>query len=270
MHSCTISRPSSIFDNPTIDLVADAYGRNAEELEAAFATRFNSSLKLAPERHIVFVAPDFDVTCHVTVPYLLRLGTQKGISCHLFQVVLDANGDVRACEPARASVAASTMAAGSCGVSLRGTLYVVLSAGIPPLLWRVGTLNGDSIVRSARPRLRLDERLLTPLDALPNWLDLSPRGSTWVKTFQREKAAIVLGRLKDDRGGWWYDLVRQCDGRFERIRRKHSRIFDAEWHPQTTVQFNWGTLRNDVLKVKKGAGADDSDIAQSFKRLGLC
>ena len=69
----------------TLEEVADAYGVDM--------LRLKRSPALSSKRCIVFVAPEFDVTCHVTVPYLRPLAGDKGVTFHLVRAISDNGKD---------------------------------------------------------------------------------------------------------------------------------------------------------------------------------
>ena len=50
---------------------------------------FGLDPRLGAERHVVFVAPEFDVTCHVTVPYMRRLLASSGVLFHMITAQAD-------------------------------------------------------------------------------------------------------------------------------------------------------------------------------------
>ena len=198
---------------------------------------------MSSERNIVLVAPQFDVTCFVTIPYLRHLAGDKGITFHLIHATSKADGGYDIA-PDSEPVAASSMIAKSCGVSLHGTLYVVLNGGTPPVLWRVGAVDGDGKISvSKRSMLRFDDRLLRPVPAPLATLDLTECGSCWLKQIEPEKTAIVLGVLRDDLKGDTYHLARLRAGMFENVKRKPASTLHDEWTRNSTDIFDWRTLR---------------------------
>jgi len=228
-------------NDAAIEYIAEGYGRQADELRRLFVQRFGRHLIVSSRRHIVFLAPEFDLTCHVTVPYLRHLAGDKGVDFHLLRV-LPAMDDFYL-EAETRPVLASRMAAGSCGVSLRGTFYVVLAGGSLPVLWRVGGLERDEITPPKQSRIRFEDRLLHATLVPDDRLNLSESGSWWVKRSDPQKTAIVLGVLRDRVHGDRYEVARLRSGRFERVGRKAV----TELHDQWTRRrdgFDWLNLRD--------------------------
>ena len=227
----------------TLAEVTEIYDiQDPKELCDKFHQQFGRPLTLSSKRHVVIVAPDFDVTCHVTVPYLRRLAEHKGVEFHLVRAVPGSTGfDLKRDTEL---VPTSRMPALSCGVSLRGTLDVVFKGGARPVLWRVGKIHDSDLSPRESGTLRFADQLLRPLEGSPRNLRLSESGNRWTKRGSPQDTVVVLG-VFSEAGGDMYHLVRFHAGAYKRLQKKPAADLEKDWTQNSTEPggFDWYTLQ---------------------------
>ena len=220
-------------DGASINDLCERYEIDAASLET-FRSRFGLDPRLGTGRHIVFVAPEFDVTCHVTVPYLRRLLANSGILLHL--IAARDYGDSYRVVCAKEPILASRLAAGAAGASLHGTLYVVLKGGAQPVLWRVGAIDGTRCrpIPALKKLVRIVDKPLFEQDATSFGVSLKESGTAWTKTEAPEETGIVIGTVGDT-----CYLLRFSDGKFIKFQRKAMSLLVSEWSRGARPASDW-------------------------------
>jgi hypothetical protein len=225
------------------------------DLRAEFKVTYGKTLNvLSTNRHVILVAPGFDVPSSVACTYLGRVLSGVAVS------MLAARRQGRRFElkghVAPPLLRLRTLKSGFALSPSGRRLFYVLQGGSPPVVWWIGRPGRDgqialpsdkqkSVFRSNRYAIAADS---------PAGVDVSKLGSVWQRNNDPDKLAYLLGYVSGPRGERAV-LVRARAGEPTVVRRVPRKRFEAKWSPSARTMPDWVTLAEEVSPVCRTTAA---------------